>query len=226
MKDLRLTLYDWLGYLIPGTIFLLSVVWAIQQIDEKIVYSLPIISSNFLVGFIAFCFAYMLGHLMHVIANITIDRLSYGGYPPQEYLDKEFNVDFNKVLLEQLIKKIAKGKPVNTETDKDQKEFIKQNYWYCYNAGFRENENSLAQIFLNLNGFYRGVTVSNFLSGLLIIIVSISRFNYSIVFFIGCFLLLTSVAFYYRARRFKIYLTRTVYTNFLEMERTDTEKMK
>jgi hypothetical protein len=217
MKDLRLTLYDFLGYLIPGTILCLTIYCIFQNFNYNLITNFPIKSSSVIIGFIAFSISYMLGHLIHAISNFTLDLLPYGNYAPKEYFIYDFDKDFSLSQIESLALTMSKNLNIDLNNISDKKKFIKDNYWYCYTFIINKNENSLTQIFLNLNGFYRGISVGNFLSGLICIIISIFNCDYSLICLIGIVLIISSIIFYFRAIRFKRYLTKTVYTDFLSL---------
>ena len=93
MKDLALTLYDTIAYFVPGTI----VVWSLVILVGQTASDLQQFSVNlpdFVLGIIALTMIYVVGHILHAIANLTIDLLPSGGYPPRDYFPTQFDKDF------------------------------------------------------------------------------------------------------------------------------------
>lgn len=222
MKDIKLTLYDWLGYLIPGTILIISIYFTIKDTSEFAKLNFDF-GSEFIKGFIFFCLAYLLGHIIHSIANYTIDLLPYGDYAPKKYYDTEFSLDFSNGQIS-TIKKILKRDYDIQIADEKIKIELRNNYWLCYTNVVENKPDSLSQTFLYLNGFYRGSSVSLFLVSLTLLLKSIYlRFD---TFFLiaGLFSLLFSFLLYLRAKRFKIYLTRTVYSDFISLNKLENDR--
>jgi len=221
MKDIKLTLYDWLGYLIPGTILIVSIYLVIK--DTKVFNdSYFKIDSGFINGFLFFCLAYLIGHIVHSIANFTIDLLPYGDYAPQKYFNNNLSQDFNSSQI-QIINDILKKK-FGIQIGDNKEEELKNNYWLCYTYVIENKPDSLSQTYLNLNGFYRGSSVSTLMASLIFFIKSILACNCALFLFLGSILLIFSVLLYLRARRFKIFLTRTVYLDFLSLNKKDNDK--
>ena len=222
MKDIKLTLYDWLGYLIPRTILIVIIYLVIR--DTSGFGNLNIdFDSGFINGFIFFCLAYLTGHIIHSIANFTIDLLPYGSYAPRKYYESKLSLDFST---EQLgtIKKILKRKYDIQTADEITKDELRNNYWLCYTNVVENKPDSLSQTFLYLNGFYRGSTVSMFVASLILFIKStITDFD-SLFWVLGLVFFFSSFLLYLRAKRFKIYLTRTVYSDFILLNNIEDDR--
>lgn len=215
MKDLKLTLYDWLGYLIPGSILIISINLVLENKEILAMLNITtIVDFKFVEGLVFFFFAYFIGHIMHVVANHTIDKLPYGDYAPKEYFENKFKDDFSPAHIK-AIKDILKEKFQLDAGDNEEHE-LKKNYWFCVSYVLNKNSDSLSKTFLNLNGLYRGLTVSTFIASVIFMIKSIVDQN-SLFFYLSFIGLLCSILLYERAKRFKIYLTRAVYFEFLAL---------
>ncbi len=223
MKDLKLTLYDWLGYLTPGSILIISIYLTIK--DGKILDKFNIVDSTdykFVEGIVFFFFAYLIGHIIHAIANLTIDKLPYGKYASKEYYENNLTKDISTTQQKAIID-ILKEKFMLEVTD-DQKYELKKNYWLCFYDVVDNVENSLSQTFLNINGFYRGTLVSTFIASLIFIIYSMTEENNLEFLFLGFILIIFSILLYQRTKRFKNYLTKAVYFEFLSLNKKSDKK--
>lgn len=93
MKDLQLSIYDTLGYVIPSFILIFGVCEILN------LYSLFGGRISFLASFsatqwiILIIISYFLGHCLHAISNLTLDR--FLGYPAKRYFKKRFTDSFN-----------------------------------------------------------------------------------------------------------------------------------
>lgn len=223
MKDLKLTLYDWLGYLIPGSILIISIYIVIK--DCEVLDELNITNSGdfkFVEGLVFFFFAYLMGHIIHAIANITIDLLPYGAYPPEVYFKTKLTEDFSPTHIKAINRILSKKFEFDLSDDEEKE--LKINYWLCYSDVVDNIENSLSQTFLNINGFYRGTVVSTFIASLIFIIYSMTEENNLEFLYLGFILIIFSVFLYQRAKRFKNYLTKAVYFEFLSLNKKSDKK--
>jgi hypothetical protein len=215
MKDLRLTIYDWVGYLFPGII----VLWIFSELfnyleillSDLLFYRL----SDTIQYTLLFILAYFVGHLLHTLANISIDHLPSGSYPPKNYFSEKFEKDFNKSQQRALVRAISKRFEISLEEYEEKPfETIKSYYWPCYNYVVNSNSDSLAQVFISLTGLYRGLTISGFLIGLTFMVLGVGLCEWNLVI-ISIISLILGLFFLYRINRFKCYLTKTVYSAFL-----------
>lgn len=208
MNNLKMTFYDWIAYLFPGGILC----WFIFEISGKLFQNasnLMIIKSSFIQGVMFIVFSYVCGHLLHAIANFTLDLLPSGGYPSNSYFSKKFDKDFDEFLVKKLIFLLGDESPL------DQKEYVKKHYWLCFTKVTSHNSDSLANLFLAHNGFYRGLTICM----LLIIAPFNILYNIGLCSHIGISVILMAVAIlsHIRSCRFKNYLIKTVYTDFIRI---------
>jgi len=198
MKDLKLTLYDWLGYLIPGTILLTCIYYVLKGTEFLNGFNFD---QNFINGFIFFTMAYFSGHVIHSIANYTIDLFSFGGYPPKEYFIKKFQNDLNTNQID-AISMILVNK-FNIKPGENKIDDLKNNYWLCYANVVEMKEDSLTQTFLNLTGFYRGSSISAILSSIILITKSFLVPDNMSFIALGIVLLISSFLLFLRTKRFK-----------------------
>ena len=213
MRDVQLSLYDLLGYIIPGFILFAGVfeIFNLSNVFEsKINLFMSITPTQWVVLIII---SYIIGHCLHSFSNLTLDR--FLGYPPKRYFDKKFKTYFNDYQMKEISTKILiiSGMPVD-KREQDEITLIKSSYWLCYTYIINNSKNSLSPIFLSLTGFYRGLVVSFALLTILafiriIFFVDLFKSIHLFVFFI------LFVLFSIRTFRFFDYLTNTVYTEFL-----------
>ena len=214
MENIKLTIYDWMGYFIPGSLLL----WAMSELFKITDITFANLYFNELhisiQSVLLIVFAYTLGHLLHGIANFSIDNLPSGSYPPENYFPDIYKKDFDTNTQDSINNKISKTFDLNYSEEEDKLRNIKNSYWLCYNYVIGKNSNSLCQLFLSISGFYRGLTIGSFVISLI----------YFIFYFFYCMLVLLIIAvvslliafiFLHRIKRFKIYLTKTVYSDFL-----------
>jgi hypothetical protein len=215
MNSIRTTIYDWMAYLIPGAV----TVWALWELlhtkisgaEELVVNRLPVVAQLILLLIVC----YILGHLLHALANFTIDRLPSGGYPPRNYFPEKFREHFPRTLREALwCAVLRKAKiPADKKAMYDES-IIKDAYWLCYVSVTDSHPESLVQLFLSISGFYRGMCISCFLVGVVYLLSSLIYVRL-IVAVMGVVSSLIGLIFLFRIRRFKEYLTKTVYMSFL-----------
>ena len=223
MKDLNLTFYDWLGYLIPGSIVILSIYPVIQAygLFSKLNISIENIN-DFVGGLIFFFLAYLMGHIIHSVSNLTLDKRPYGKYAPDEYFEKNLGEDFSEAQIKAIVDIIINKFNVNVGSDMEKE--LKNNYWLCYYDVVDNIENSLTQTFLNINGFYRGTLISTIMASLTLSMFSITNHIDREFIYLAIFLILISPLLYQRSKRFKIYLTRSVYFEFLSLNKKGEKK--
>ena len=157
MKDLQLSLYDFLGYVIPGFILIIGLAGIFdvhQPIEKKFCYLMSIGTTGWIILVVL---SYILGHLLHSISNLTIDK--FRDYPPKRYFDKKDD-DILEHQRKMISIKIASllNKPTPTH-HQDEIKLIGSSYWLCYTYILNNLKSPLSPIFLSLTGFYRGITV-------------------------------------------------------------------
>jgi len=217
MNSIRTTIYDWMAYLIPGAV----TIWALWELlhtrisgaEELVINRLPIVAQLILLLIVC----YILGHLLHALANFTIDRLPSGGYPPRNYFPEKFRKHFPQTLREALSCAIFRSTTIQPDKKAIYDEsIIKDAYWLCYVYVTESQPQSLVQLFLSISGFYRGMCISCFLVGAIYLISSLIWRQLAVVS-IGVVSTLIGLVFLFRIRRFKEYLTKTVYMSFLTL---------
>lgn len=224
MGELRTTLYDIRGYFIPGSITLWAFLeWfalASIQMASPVYSSLPPSIKVALFVIVA----YALGHVLHAIANITIDKLPFASYPPKDYFDEKFQKDFpqeNSESLKNAIAEMLKISPVNPT---DSTNFIKSSYWHCFQF-VMSNKNVETENFLGLTGFYRGMASAMLVISLLYTVEAINSWNGGVAS-IAFSTLIASCLFLARAKRFNYYLVKTVYSNFVSLHNAGKQTIK
>lgn len=208
MNSLKMTFYDWISYLFPGGIFC----WFVFESSPLIFQgfsNLLIIKSSFIQGVMFIVISYVCGHFLHAIANFSIDKLPSGGYPSKYYFENQFNKDFDGHLIKKLILLLG------DESPSDEIEYIKKRYWLCFTKVTSNQSDSLASLFLAHNGFYRGLTICILLIILLFnLVYRLDLYNHIVISIgLSVFALLSHL----RSCRFKNYLTKTVYTDFIRI---------
>ena len=215
MNNLKMTFYDWISYLFPGGILC----WFLFEISPRLIQDtseLFITKSSFIQGVIFIIMSYVLGHFLHAISNYTLDLLPSGGYPSKAYFSKQFHEDFSEDLIQKLLRLMGNESPA------DLIEYIKGHYWFCFTEVTSNNPESLASLFLAHNGFYRGLTVC------IILIIVIFNLLFSMCLFdkiaANIILIVFAILSFNRSKRFKNYLIKTVYTDFIRIAGVENDQ--
>ena len=221
MRDLAFTLYDLVAYFVPGAI----VVWALTELAGRMglcVQSITTLPETALVV-VALAAIYAMGHALHAIANLTIDFLPFGGYPPRNYFPKQFENDFQEPFRTTLYGHIVRSFHVQgTRQPGDSiavvsgsvNDTVKNAYWACYTVVAQSKPNSLVQVFSSMSGLCRGLCVGCFVIALAYLVGSFLLNSLTLLIVVAV-ALGAGCLFLNRAMRFKRYLTRTVYSDFL-----------
>jgi uncharacterized protein YegP (UPF0339 family) len=144
-SDLTITLYDLFGYLIPGIVALSGIglfFWAVLDPGLK-----PDGDLTAVVWTALFLIAYLLGHVVQAIANLT-PRLKYS-------LDETWHDDPTAGLFKGVIEKKLGAKGL-LPTDANQK----QTYRMCDIVVTQKSATSEHELFTYREGFYRGMSVA------------------------------------------------------------------
>lgn len=214
MKDLQLSIYDTLGYVIPSFILIFGTIEILN------LYSFFGSRVSLLISFsatqwvILIIISYFLGHCLHAISNLTLDR--FLGYPAKGYFEKRFKDSFDEHAISELVKKVSEitgGKDI-----KDKTSFLKSSYWICYAYVVNNSNNALSPIFLSLTGFYRGLSVSFALLSILSLVRIIFFSEIAKILYLAISIAFL-VLFIFRAMRFSNYLSNSVYTEFLVLSK-------
>ena len=151
MSNIKITIYDWMGYFIPGALF----IWALSElfsltgmkINNLVFYNFHISIQTVLLLILS----YTVGHLLHGLANYSIDNLPSGSYPPKNYFPKEFKTDFSDSTILSIIKRISENFEITFEESEEVNlDNIKKSYWLCYSFVISSGKESLSQLFLSL----------------------------------------------------------------------------
>lgn len=214
MKELRATLYDLRGYFIPGAVML----WAIIELFTNLGYTVansPVIDSlsSTSKGVLFAIIAYASGHMLHAIANITIDRLPFSSYPPKDYFEKKFANDFSPEQAESLYIATKDFLNITTEEETNKHNIIKGAYWPCFQFLMHLN-NVETENFLGLTGFYRGMATAMLMIFPSYLLALFKKPELGLAL-ISLAALIAGLLFLARAKRFNYYLAKTVYSNFL-----------
>lgn len=215
MKELRTTFYELRSYFVPGSV----VLWAVLELMSMTGYepstrAMSCLSSPAR-GVLFIVIAYVIGHGLHVVANYTIDKLSFGSYPPRDYFDKKFEQDFSSEAISALFKATAAILGIQNPDATNAKETIKKAYWLCFQY-VMSFQNIETENFLGLTGFYRGITAAMAVISVMYLL-SFAYYCKSMLGIIGLCSFLIGLMFLTRVRRFGYYLARTVYFNFLQL---------
>ncbi|MBI2355280.1 MAG: hypothetical protein HYV06_09665 [Deltaproteobacteria bacterium] len=215
MKELRATFYELRSYFVPGSM----VLWAVLELMVLTGYepstgALSSLSQS-VRGVLFIVIAYVIGHGLHVVANYTIDKMSFSSYPPKDYFDAKFEQDFSPEAIASLFKATAAILGIQNPDAANAKETIKKAYWVCLQY-VMNLQNVETENFLGLTGFYRGITAAMaVISGMYLL--SSVYYSKGVLGIIGLCSFLAGLMFLTRVRRFGYYLVRTVYFNFLHL---------
>jgi len=226
MDKLISSLYDLIAYLVPGALVFTAVAYLATSADVNTqqTYSIPELA----LGLILMALMYTIGHLLHAIANYTIDRLPSGGYPPRDYFPEQFNKDFdlqfritlfNRIVALFQLPEQSLGSGQGKIVDENKLALtVKNAYWPCYIVVEHSQAQSLAQRFSSISGLYRGLTIGSFVTALFYLIGAWHLNNLMLVW-IALAAVGIAIVFLLRNIRFKYYLTKTVYSSFLHITR-------
>ena len=225
MNSIKYSIYDLVGYFIPGSL----VLWCWIELANMMNFNYSVFLINDVnivvkIGLLVIA-CYAVGHLLHAIANFTIDKFVSGSYPPKDYFPNKFKNDFNSIMIPLLKDCINKKFNIPDQDNYSDENFIKDAYWVCYSYVANSKQESLTQTFLNISGFYRGLS-----TGFYVIAIS-----YFVALFFSCQMIMLMVAvgsaviaqlFYLRNKRFKYYLAKTVYSDFLSICNINKDDLK
>lgn len=214
MKDLQLSIYDTLGYVIPSFILIFGafeILNLYHPFGGRIAFMASFSATQWIILVII---SYFIGHCLHAISNLTLDK--FLGYPTKGYFEKQFKESFDEYAVSELVKKLSVI--TGSKDIKNNISFLKSSYWLCYTYVVNNSSNALSPIFLSLTGFYRGLSISFTLlsvSALVRIVFFGEVFKFVHLFACILFLLL----FIKRTFRFSNYLSNSVYSEFLVLSK-------
>ncbi len=234
MMNLRVTLYDVFGYLLPGTVFLASMLvlfWAmcIPQVPLQLI-TFPIEAWA-----LFFLLAYFCGHAAQALGNILESLLSKLVRRCM-ILDKILSVDKNALVngLGEAVKVAAKTSVASlTKINADQitPELL---YYLCDEAVAQGGATENCEIFEYREGFYRGMTVSWFLLSISLLI-RVFRSDVAVIlasgpepiegrifFFVIIASLLTAALFFMRYHLFARHRVEAAIYGFLMLRESKT----
>lgn len=212
MRGVRLTIYDWLGYLVPGTL----AVWALVELAMFVgvdltstkIFELPATAQ--VIFLLIICYA--AGHLLHALANVTLDRIpSAAGSTATHFVR-----DLQKVFQGAVGEKLRKAAIQYFDAHEKDPDLVQNYYWACYCTVAEASQESLVHTFLALTGFYRGMCMACFLVALAFVASGLVTEVWRLVI-IGLVVAALGWMFQRRVARFRSYLVRTVAAEFLEI---------
>lgn len=220
-KDLKFTLYDFFGYLLPGTIFIIAIAilfWTIYFPNTLISY----IKLPTEVWILLVFFAYIFGHIIQGIANL-FEKI-FGKYDDLVgYRHKESS-------LPETIINGAKSKISSLINLDENKITMKWLYRICDETIVQNGITEEREMYTYRKGFYRGLTTSFFILFLSLIfrmIISKAKIsilgspqevNWTILLF---FILISLIGFIFswiRYERFSSYLVEQAILGFLVLK--------
>lgn len=216
MNSIKYSIYDLVGYFIPGSL----VLWCWLELANMLNFDYSVFLINDVnivvkIGLLVIA-CYAVGHLLHAIANYTIDKFISGSYPPKDYFPNKFKTDFSPIMISLLKECINKQFNMPAHDNYSDENFIKDSYWLCYSYVANAKQESLAQTFLNISGFYRGLATGFY-------VIAVSNF-FAFIFYcqrimpvVALFAVVIAQLFFLRNRRFKYYLAKTVYSDFISI---------
>jgi hypothetical protein len=216
MDKVKYTFYDLMGYFIPGSL----VLWLFAELLNlmNFDYSFLLIINVHITIKVAFLIiiSYSVGHLLHGIANLTIDKLPSGSYPPKSYFPEQFYKDFDKPVAKKLFEQIRKKFQIKDKIKNDLVNLVEKSYWLCFSYVSKAGKDTLTQTFLSISGFYRGLATGFYLMTICYLLVFLYTCTW-LLLIIAVSCLIAGVLFFLRNVRFKNYLTKTVYSEFLTL---------
>ena len=221
MEKLISSLYDLIAYFVPGAVVFSAVGFLFVETNVQILKTenLP----DFALGAIILAIIYTLGHILHAIANNTIDRLPSGGYPPRDYFPRQFERDFGEQFRMALYSHINKTFQLQKPGRADKArvldsaaviQTVKDAYWPCYIIVEESRADTLVQRFSSITGLYRGLTVGSFIVAIIYLVAAWYLKNIAWVW-VTVATTVIGLLFLQRNNRFKHYLTNIVYSSFL-----------
>lgn len=216
MKSVRLTIYDAVGYFVPGAVLLWSLRHGLVSLGsscgDHLLGDLPAAAQ---VAFLA-TLSYVGGHILHGLANFTIDRMPFGGNPPRNYFREHFHCDFSNAAISSLAAAISRrfGLALPAEPDGRDSSFFESTYWLCYTFGVQEREDGLTSVFQALHGLYRALTLCCLISAILFAASAVRCWR-PLSFSVSVTALLLTLLFAMRAARFGRHVARTALADFL-----------
>jgi hypothetical protein len=204
IKNLKASIYDILGYFLPGLLVILVLILLFLNYDVKYLFEeIKRLSTTEIM--LAIIIAYIIGHLIQSISNILeniflkLPLLKYiSGAPSYQYLsesNKFYSNEFKKLIIN-AAKEIFKSENLKE----------KELFNLCYSLILQKGETYRIELFVSLYGFYRGLSYSCLISSILFFIYH--NFILAIAFVIF------TILFLQRYKRFKSYFEDYVYRDF------------
>lgn len=222
IEKIQVSLYDFFGYLLPGGVFLLALVifsWTIFWPQQVLKISQP----TFTHWVIILLLSYFLGHLIQAVANLFAKI-----FPSDDVVLSKKNIHkISKSVIEEArseAKKLFYNYTMKKFSDGDI-------YNICDETVRRGKTLETREIYLSLEGFYRGLSISNLILALTLFLriilyesyVKIGWKSYLLgrpfLLFVGLILLICFFLFFIRYRRFLGYRIKQVIYGFLEIRK-------
>jgi len=153
----KLNFYDFVGYLIPGTIFLLNIYWIFAGFFiTDISFNLKSIGDSFLF----LVLSYLFGHIIQSYANKFEEKniKENGSWESDHYLKPE-NEFYSKEFKNNLYSAIKDQFNIDIEKEVNNKKRVQEVFNLCYTLIVQENLSSQTDIFNGFYGLYRGLNI-------------------------------------------------------------------
>jgi hypothetical protein len=224
LADIKVTLYDIFGYLLPGLVVLAGgavFFWAVFVPDSPL--HSPTLSGP--EWFAVLITAYILGHLAQALANDIGSVLVWAVGPFKSPEQREL-----KALAAPHQEKLAKATHVpwdRNANDETQRKTAGRLYEVCDTSVAQVGSTANREIYIYREGFYRGLVVgfSIGLIGLLVRIgvggamvrddAGVDPIRSSILWFLACVVAVAIVLAYIRYRRFRQYRIQNAFLSYL-----------
>jgi uncharacterized membrane protein YbhN (UPF0104 family) len=204
IKNLKASIYDILGYFLPGLLVILVLILLFLNYNVKFLFEeIKRLSTTEI--FLAIIIAYIIGHLIQSISNILenifskLPLLKYiSGAPSYQYLsesNKFYSNEFKKLILD-AAKDIFKSENLKE----------KELFNLCYSLILQKGETYRIELFVSLYGFYRGLLYSCLISSIL--------FSMYRNFILAIAFVIFAILFLQRYKRFRSYFEDYVYRDF------------
>lgn len=236
MQD-KLTLYDFLGFIIPGTLCLLLFYWfLISFLSYPISLSLSSIGDSILFLVVS----YSMGHIVQSLGNRLEYKLidKWGGWYSDTILENN-NDHYTNEFKTNIKEYIQNRFNLSYDVENEEQQLIRKNEIFnlCYSTILQENMAPHTEIFNGHYGLYRGLLTVSWIGFIIAIITTLkhgvlsilelSGINYDFGYFgkfyiqhlmIGCVFIplfyLASTIFEKRLKRFSLRFADSVYRNF------------
>ena len=181
----KFNFYDFVGYVIPGGLFLLFIYWLlIAFVSISIPLKLDSIGDSLLILILSYTF----GHLLQSLSNKIESNLvrKWGGWHSIQLLtaDNEFYTDEFKTKIFEFAEEIFGVVPPNHDEEEQSK---KRNEIFnlCYSLVVQEDIAQHTEIFNGLYSLYRGLIAVNMIGIFIMTIITLKHLLWLALFFLN-----------------------------------------